>query len=227
MFVRSQISLSLGSHGWLCNTVEEVEPLGMKVLRKYLKLSVRAIGPLLPLAALQKQYPSSSFGSNRFKQRAGKKPGISPEKYIEWLNLHGPGCVLYISFGSQNTVNASQMMELALGLEALESLSQGVPIIGLPMGAEQMYNSKMLVEEMGVCEELARGVQSDAVGKKVIKRVIELVMDKKKGKGKEMQKKAAIIGEQIRAAAKDRVGEGEGSSLLEALDDFVSASSAV
>jgi hypothetical protein len=109
----------------------------------------------------------------------------------------------------------------------LESLSQGVPIIGLPMGAEQMYNSKMLVEEMGVCEELARGAQSDVVGKEVIKRVIELVMDKKKGKGKEMQKKAAIIGEQIRAAAKDRVGEGEGSSLLEALDDFVSASSAV
>jgi hypothetical protein len=87
--------------------------------------------------------------------------------------------------------------------------------------------NKMLVEEMGVCEELARGAQSDVVGKEVIKRVIELVMDKKKGKGKEMQKKAAIIGEQIRAAAKDRVGEGEGSSLLEALDDFVSASSAV
>ena len=116
-FVRSQISLSLGSHGWLCNTVEEIEPLGMEILRKYLKLSVRAIGPLLPPAALKKQYPSSSFGSNIFKQRAGKKPGISPEKCIEWLNLHGPGCVLYISFGSQNTVNASQMMELALGLE--------------------------------------------------------------------------------------------------------------
>jgi hypothetical protein len=53
--VQSQISLSLSSHGWLCNTVEEIEPLGMEVLRKYLKLSVRAIGPLLPPAALKKQ----------------------------------------------------------------------------------------------------------------------------------------------------------------------------
>ncbi|XP_059461540.1 crocetin glucosyltransferase 3-like isoform X2 [Corylus avellana] len=291
MFMRLQISLSLGSHGWLCNTVEEIEPLGMEVLRKYLKLPVRAIGPLLPPAALKKPYSSSSFGSNIFKQRAGKKLGISQEKCIEWLNLQGPSSVLYISFGSQNTISASQMMELALGLEgsgkpfiwvlrpptgfdikgefkeewlpkgfekrmteskqgllvhnwapqleilshestgaflshcgwnsALESLSQGVPIIGLPMGAEQIYNSMMLMEEMGVCEELARGVQSDIVGKEVIMRVIELVMDKKKGKGKEMQKKASIIGGQIRAATKDPGGEDEGSSLvLEALNDF-------
>jgi hypothetical protein len=117
MFMRSQISISLGSHGWLCNTVEEIEPLGMEVLRKYLKLPVRAIGPLLPPAALKKQYSSSSFGSNIFKQRASKKLGISPEKCIEWLNLQGPGSILYISFGSQNTISASQMMELALGLE--------------------------------------------------------------------------------------------------------------
>jgi hypothetical protein len=117
-FAQSQISLSLGSHGWLCNTIEEIEPLGMKVLRKYLKLPVRAIGPdVLPPAALKKEYSSSSFGSNIFKQCAGKKLGISPEKCIEWLNLQGLGSVLYISFGSQNTISASQMMELALGLE--------------------------------------------------------------------------------------------------------------
>ncbi|GLT72595.1 hypothetical protein SLA2020_445160 [Shorea laevis] len=80
MFMRSQISLSLDSHGWLCNTVEKIEPLGMEVLRKYLKLRVRAIGPLLPRAVLKKQYSSSSFGSKTFKQRDGKTSGISPEK---------------------------------------------------------------------------------------------------------------------------------------------------
>lgn len=115
--MRSQISLSSSSHGWLCNTVEKIEPLGMEVLRKYLKLRVRAIGPLLPRAALKKQYSSSSFGSKTFKQRVGKTSGISPEKCIEWLNLHGRGYVLHISFGSQNTISASQMMALALGLE--------------------------------------------------------------------------------------------------------------
>lgn len=116
-FMQSQITLSLGSHGWLCNTIEEIEPLGLEILRKYLKLSVRAIGPLLPPAALKKQYSSSTFGSNIFKQYAGKKLGISPEKCIGWLNLHSPGSVLYISFGSQNTIGASQIMELALSLE--------------------------------------------------------------------------------------------------------------
>jgi hypothetical protein len=109
----------------------------------------------------------------------------------------------------------------------LESLSQGIPIIGWPMGAEQIYNLKMLVEEMGVCEELARGVLQSDIVRKEMKRVIELVMEKKKGKGKEMQNKAALIGEQIRAATKDQGGEEEGSTVLTALNDFVSFSPAV
>ncbi|KAF5456791.1 hypothetical protein F2P56_026233 [Juglans regia] len=290
-FMQSQISLSLGSQVWLCNTVEEIEPLGLEVLRKYLKLPVCAVGPVLSSAALKKGSYSSPFGSNTVCQRTGKKQGIFPEKCFEWLNIHGPDSVLYISFGSQNTISASQMRELALGLEVcgkpfiwvlrppigfdmkgesrgdwlpegfekrmteskqgllvhnwapqleilahestgvflshcgwnsvLESLSQGVPIIGWPMGAEQTYNTKMLVEEMGVCEVLARGVQCDVAGKEVT-RVIELVMDKKKGKGLEMKRKAVEIGERIRAAAanyKDRDGK-EGSS-IKALNQFV------
>ncbi len=269
-FMQPVILHSLESHGWLCNTVEEIEPLGLEILRKYIKLPVWTIGPLLP---------SATF----------KKPGISSKKCIEWLNFHSPGTVLYVSFGSQNTISASQMMELALGLEAsakpfiwvlrpplgydikdefraewlpegfekqmteskqgllvhnwapqleilshestgaflshcgwnsvLESLSQGVPIIGWPIAAEQIYNSKMLVEEMGVCLQLAWGVQSDIVGTEV-KRVIELVMNKNKGQGEEMKKKAGVIGEQIRAATKDQEGKEEGSS-VKALDDFV------
>lgn len=289
IFMQSQISLSLLSHGWLCNTVEDIELLGLEALRKLLKLPVWAIGPLLPPAALRKYSPSSS-GFNISRQHAGKKPGICPENCIEWLNLHDPASVIYISFGSQNTIGASQMRELALGLEGsgkpfiwvlrppigfdikgefraewlpegfekrmteskqgllvhnwapqlevlahkstgaflshcgwnsvLESLSQGVPLIGWPMGAEQIYTSKMLMEEMGVCEELARGVQTDIVGKQV-ERVIELVMNKKTGKGNEMEKKAAEIRERIIVAIKDPDGDEEYGSSARALDDFV------
>lgn len=32
--------------------------------------------------------------------------------------MHAPDSVLYISFGSQNTISSSQMMALAAGLEA-------------------------------------------------------------------------------------------------------------
>ncbi len=279
-FMQTQISQSMESYGWLCNSVEEIEPLGLDLLRKFLKLPVWSIGPLIPLVALKNQ-------SGIYKQHVGKKPGLAPEKCVEWLDLHGPDSVLYISFGSQNTIGVSQMMELAIGLEdsgvsfiwvirppigfdlksefraewlperfeermkqskqgllvrnwapqldilshkstgaflshcgwnsVLESLSQGVPILGWPMAAEQAYNSKMLMEEMGVCVELARGSQGVIVGKDV-KRVIELVLDKE-GKGKDMRKKADEVKEQLRASMRDEKEE-KGSS-VKAMDDFV------
>ena len=39
----------------------------------------------------------------------------------------------------------------------LESLNQGVSILGWPMAAEQFYNCKLLEEEVGVCVEVVRG----------------------------------------------------------------------
>uniref|UniRef100_A0A5B7CC57 Glycosyltransferase n=1 Tax=Davidia involucrata TaxID=16924 RepID=A0A5B7CC57_DAVIN len=283
-FFQPQISLSLRSCGWLCNAVEEIEPLGLEILRKYIKLPVWAIGPLLPPSMLN---PSSS-SSNVSGQRAGREPGLSPEKCVEWLDLYPQDSVLFISFGSQNTISPSQMMELAKGVEdsgvafiwvirppvgfdlkgefraewlpegfeermverkrgllvhnwapqveilshrstgaflshcgwnsIMESLSQGVPMIGWPLAAEQGYNSKMLVEEMGVCIELTRGVQTSIV-KEEVKRVIEFVMDRK-GKGGEMKRKSVEIGELIRAAVREEGGH-KGSS-LQAMDDFVS-----
>lgn len=217
-------------------------------------------------------------------------PGVSAEKCIEWLDLQKPNSVLYISFGSQNTIGPGQMMALAAGLEesgvrfiwvirppigfdlkgefkeewlpegfeerttreknqgllvknwapqleilshnstggfvshcgwnsVIESLSQGVPIIGWPMAAEQAYNSKMLVEEMEVSVELTRGVQSE-IKVEEVKRVIEMVMEEK-GKGGEMREKAAEIAVRISAAMNEE-GEEKGSS-IRAMDDFVSA----
>ncbi|XVE81087.1 hypothetical protein DITRI_Ditri15bG0035100 [Diplodiscus trichospermus] len=289
-FMQTQFSGCLQSFGWLCNTVEEIEPLGLDLLRKYTKFPVWAIGPLLPKQFLNKSPPSSSLDSSSIdRQREGKTPGISAEKCLQWLDLHNPDSVLYICFGSQNTVSPSQIMELAIGLEqsgnpfiwvirpplgfdlksefraewlpegfedrtskskqgllvknwapqleilshkstgaflshcgwnsTLESLSQGVKMIGWPMAAEQAYNSKMLVEEMGVAVELTRGVQSTISGDEV-KKVIKMVMDLE-GKGGDMKKKAEEIAEHIRAAVREE-GEEKGSS-IKSLDDFVSA----
>lgn len=284
-FFQKQISLSLKSFAYLCNTIEEIEPLGLELLRKYIKIPVWPIGPLLPAAILNGI--SHSTSSSISFQRNGKQPEISTEKCIEWLDLHYPDSVLYISFGSQNSINHSQMMELAIGLEEsgkpfiwvirppvgfdrkaefkaewlpdgfeerikckkqgllvrnwapqleilshkstggflshcgwnsiLESLSQAVPIIGWPLAAEQAYNSKMLVEEMGVSVELTRGLQSSITWKDV-KKVIELVMEVK-GKGDDMRKKALEIGKLIKSSVKED-GEEKGSS-VKALDDLV------
>ncbi|TXG73196.1 hypothetical protein EZV62_001775 [Acer yangbiense] len=171
-----------------------------------------------------------------------------------WLDLQPRNSVLYLSFESQNTISASQMMELALALEAsgknfiwvvrppigfdinsefkanewlpegfeermknsrqglvihkwapqvdilshnsvsaflshcgwnsvLESLSQGVPIIGWLKASEQFYNAKLLEEEIGVCVEVARG-KSCVVKHQEIVAKIELVMNET-GKGNE------------------------------------------
>ncbi|GFZ15676.1 UDP-glucosyltransferase 73B2 [Actinidia rufa] len=282
-FFQPQISLSLGSFGWLCNTAEEIEPLGLQILRKYIQIPVWTIGPLLPKAML---FGSKSSDSNLLGGHNGRQSGISPQKCLDWLNSKPNNSVVYISFGSQNTIGATQMMELAKGLEqsrkpfiwvirppigfdpkdefrsewlpegfeerkqgllvrgwapqvailghkstggflshcgwnsAMEGLSQGVAVIGWPLAAEQAYNSKLMMEEMGVCVEVARGVQSEVTAEEV-KRVVELVMDES-GKGGEMRRKAGEIGELIRAAMQEEEEEGKGSS-LRAMDDFVSA----
>ncbi|PWA67837.1 UDP-glucuronosyl/UDP-glucosyltransferase [Artemisia annua] len=280
---QTQLSLSFYSNGWLCNTVEEIETLGLEALRNYIKLPVWCVGPLMPVKILKRNV-GSDMGSV-IGQRAGKEPGIRPEKCIEWLDLHPEGSVLYISFGSQNTISETQMMELAKGLEeskkpfiwvirppigfdltcefrtewlplgfedrigkqglivhnwapqleilchrstgaflthcgwnsVMESLSQGVPLIGWPLAAEQGYNAKMLVEEMGVCLVLARGMHS-MIEKEEVRSVIEVVLDKSEdGKGESMRKKATELGEMIRASVEINKG-----SSYKAMDDFMS-----
>ncbi|CAJ2671749.1 unnamed protein product [Trifolium pratense] len=261
-FFIPQIALSMKSDGWICNTVEEIEAFGLQLLKNYIQLPVWCVGPLLP---------STEKGSNS-KHRAGKESGIALEECIKWLDLKEENSVLYISFGSQNTISASQMMALAEGLEeseklfiwiirppfgfdinsefkaewlpegfeermkhsergllvhkwgpqleilshkstgaflshcgwnsVLESLSHGVPIIGWPLAAEQGYNAKMLVEEMGVSVELTRTVES-VIYKEDVKRVIEIVMDEE-GKGKEMKEKANEIAEHMREATLEK-----------------------
>ncbi|KAK4764928.1 hypothetical protein SAY86_026018 [Trapa natans] len=291
-FFQVQISLSLTCDGWLCNSVEEIEPLGFKSLRNYLKLPVWPIGPLLPPSMLGDKSGSVSSTPSVFSAgRIGKKPGISLEKCTEWLSSHPPESVLYISFGSQNTISLSQMMALATGLEesgkpfvwvirppfgfdingefrlewlpegfeervsaknqgllvrkwapqleilshgstraflshcgwnsVMESLSQGVPIIGWPIVSEQSYNAKMLVEEMGVCIELTRGIENRLEASKV-QRVVEVVMNT--GKGEEMKRKAVEIGKKMGAATMMNAGRVKGSS-LRVLDEFVLAAS--
>lgn len=276
-FIRRNTLLSLQSKAMICNTVEDVELLGMQALRNITGLDVLAIGPLF----------SSLEVSTSSEQRHGKKSGIQLEACLEWLDSHPPGSVVYISFGSQNTITASQMMALARGLEAsnkpflwvirppagfdlkgdfrdewlpegfearmsengmgllvrkwapqleilshrstgaflshcgwnssLESLSRGVPVIGWPLMADQLYNSTMLEEELGVCVELARGAE-DTLDYAHLERIIRLVLDEEKGK--EMKEKSIKYAEMIRAAVKEK-GDDEKGSSLQVLDDFI------
>lgn len=252
------------SDAMLCSTVEEIEPAGIQFLQTLTGLRAWTVAPL---------------------RKAERQNGKESDDYcVEWLDSQAPAAVLYVSFGSQNTITASQMMSLAEGLEAggkpfvwvvrppvgfdvkeefrdewlpegfelrvkagkrglvvrkwapqleilshgstgaflshcgwnsvLESLSCGVPVIGWPMAAEQFYNSKMVVEELGAGVEIARGVEGEIESGDVAE-MVGLVMGSDCGKGKEMKEKAVRCSVKIRAAMR------EGGSSTVAIDDFV------
>ncbi|GAB2285369.1 hypothetical protein Dimus_019822 [Dionaea muscipula] len=151
MFFQPQISKSMSAPGgWLVNTVEEVEPLGMSIIRNYLKLPVWAVGPLLPPDMLQLSPPARSRKHN---------PKEEIEECIRWLDQQRRDSVLYISFGSQNSISPIQMMELAMGLE--ESGKPFLWVIRPPLGFDpegefreewlpQGFERRMMCSKQGI-----------------------------------------------------------------------------
>jgi hypothetical protein len=99
-FHRRQIALGYATDAVLINTTEELEPAGLRMLRRTLGVPVLPIGPLIRLPT----------------QHTSHRDGDSIMHWLdtrEKLNLS----VLYISFGSQNSLRSEQMMELATALE--------------------------------------------------------------------------------------------------------------
>uniref|UniRef100_A0A7N0UF68 Glycosyltransferase n=1 Tax=Kalanchoe fedtschenkoi TaxID=63787 RepID=A0A7N0UF68_KALFE len=91
------------SDALLFNTVEELDAAGLAYFRRVTKKNVWAIGPVV-LAA-----------ENR--RRVGKKQGIASDLCKSWLDSKPPNSVLYVSFGSNNTISAPHMTQLAAALE--------------------------------------------------------------------------------------------------------------
>lgn len=103
VFQRMNLPAWVDSNGILFNTVEEFDQLGLMYFRKRLGRPAWAIGPVLLSV------------DNR--ARAGKQAGISAHFLKEWLDAKPVNSVLYVSFGSNNTISTSQMMQLAMALE--------------------------------------------------------------------------------------------------------------
>ncbi|BAT91805.1 hypothetical protein LR48_Vigan05g195500 [Vigna angularis] len=274
LFQQQNLSEWVKSDGVLFNTVHGLDSVGLDYFKRKLNRPVWAIGPII----------SAGSGSR------GKGGGINPKLCTEWLEAKPCKSVLFVCFGSMNTISASQMMELGKALErcgksfiwvvrppigfdinsefredewlpegfvervqesgkglvvrdwapqleilshsavsvflshcgwnsVLESLSQGVPILGWPMAAEQFYNCKLLEEDVGVCVEVARGksceVKCDDIAEK-----IALVIEETE-KGIAMRKKAGYVRDVIKDAVKDE--DGFKGSSVNAMDEFLSA----
>ncbi|KAF3328153.1 UDP-glycosyltransferase 92A1-like protein [Carex littledalei] len=259
-FVRRQLLCSFRSHAVLLNSSEELDKQGIRLLRSYPSLPLYTIGPLVRERSL------CSLTDNNSEE----------EQCINFLDSKRPNSVLYISFGSQNTIHALQMIELAKGLAAsgrpflwvirppsefedefegefreewlpkgfkanisqkaqgillhnhcgwnsvLESLYEGVPIIGWPLSADQLYTSSML-QDMGAAIEIARGRYFGGLEKgwQGVKDAVEAILDEEKGCGSKMREKVGEIRDVIRAAVRDDTGF-VGSS-CKAMESFLQA----
>uniref|UniRef100_A0A5K1A949 Glycosyltransferase n=2 Tax=Nymphaea colorata TaxID=210225 RepID=A0A5K1A949_9MAGN len=112
VFYGEELTMNLAADGVLVNTVEEMEPEGVDRLRSMFQgKPVWCIGPVLPSSFLAVDSRSSK------QERLGKVAMVSSEDCSKWLDIHPRGSVLYVSFGSQHNISASQMRQLAMGLE--------------------------------------------------------------------------------------------------------------
>ncbi|CAN6462856.1 unnamed protein product [Victoria cruziana] len=112
VFYGEELTLNLAAGGVLVNTVKELEPSGVDRLRTMFRgKPVWCIGPVLPSSFPAVDNPS------RKAERLGKVASVSSEECSKWLDQHPRGSVLYVSFGSQHNISASQMRHLAMGLE--------------------------------------------------------------------------------------------------------------
>nr|WJH18535.1 scopoletin glycosyltransferase UGT1 [Artemisia annua] len=269
-FQKNNMPLWANCDGFLFNSVENLDQIGLSYFRRKFKRPVWAVGPIS--LSVDKGIKSVE------------------NKFIQFLDSKPKSSVLYISFGSQNTISTSQMMQLALALDKsnvnfiwvvrppiefdinaefkteewlpknfkkkaedenrglivekwapqvdilshksvggfmshcgwnsiLESLICAVPLLGWPMAGEQFYNAIMMVEFVGVCVEVARGVSFEVVGED-LRVMIEDVMSEN-GKGKMLRMKASEVKKMIEEAIRD--DDGFKGTSVEAVEDFLKA----
>ncbi|CAN6270751.1 unnamed protein product [Urochloa humidicola] len=103
LFHRRNVSLGYDTDAVLVNTTEELDPAGLRMLRRALGVPVLPIGPLLHV-------PTHHHTGHR-------DPNSDSDSILRWLDARDRSSVLYISFGSQNSLRLDQMMELAAALE--------------------------------------------------------------------------------------------------------------
>ncbi|XP_050111926.1 UDP-glycosyltransferase 92A1-like isoform X2 [Malus sylvestris] len=240
VFVHKSFNECMKTDGMVINTVEELDKTGLMYLRKIFKLPVWAVGPLLL---------SSGNGTKRAGKESGLTPEACknwldskpprppleydvdsefkekewfPEGFVQRIKARNKGLIVE-KWAPQVEILSHKATSAFLSHcgwnSVIESLVHGVPLLGWPMASEQFFNVKYLVEQVGVCVEVARG-KSCEVQKENIVAKLESVMNETE-KGKQMRRKASEAKEIIRDAMKDE--EGYKGCSTKALEDFLTA----
>ncbi|KAK9987659.1 hypothetical protein SO802_027898 [Lithocarpus litseifolius] len=204
LFRKRQFSHCFCSDAILLNTMEGLGDIGVQYFKR--KMGGKPVWMIGPAC--------SSMKNDAYNQEErSEKLSSKTESCCEWLDLHPPASILsigaFLSHCGWNSI--------------LESLSQGVPIIGWPLGGEQCFNSQMLGNEVGVCVEVARGYDSKTKHDEIA-RVIKMVLGKTE-KGEEMRRKANQMKEKMEDAL--RGGGGFEGSSIKAINDFLGTATSI
>ncbi|KAI3716022.1 hypothetical protein L6452_23064 [Arctium lappa] len=97
------------SYGVIVNSFNELEPEYVCHYREVMKRKAWHIGPV-----------SLCNKNTDDKSERGKKAAIDEDEFLRWLESKPPNSVVYLSFGTLVEVTASQLCEIAMGLEACD-----------------------------------------------------------------------------------------------------------
>ncbi|XP_047331394.1 UDP-glycosyltransferase 92A1-like [Impatiens glandulifera] len=127
IFQRENLPGWRNSDGILFNSVDMIDEKGFLYFKRKLGIPVWPIGPIL------------LSGDNGKKQ-----VGVSREICVQWMDSKPVNSVLFIAFGSQNTITATQMMRLANAIERIEELNF-IWVVRPPLGFD--INSEFKPDE--------------------------------------------------------------------------------
>ncbi|PON88097.1 UDP-glucuronosyl/UDP-glucosyltransferase, partial [Trema orientale] len=95
------------SSGLIVNSFYELEPGYADHYKKVLGKKAWHIGPV-----------SLCNKNNEDKARRGKEAAIDDHECLKWLDSKNPNSVVYVCFGTNSSFSGSQLLEIALALEA-------------------------------------------------------------------------------------------------------------
>ncbi|KAF5444355.1 hypothetical protein F2P56_036840 [Juglans regia] len=105
--IRQVIKAELTSDGAVFNSFYDLEPAYADYYKKVLGRKAWHIGPV-----------SLCNKESEDKARRGKEASVHGHECLKWLDSKKPDSVVYVCFGSMANFNDSQLMEIAMGLEA-------------------------------------------------------------------------------------------------------------
>ncbi|KAK7245050.1 hypothetical protein RIF29_39880 [Crotalaria pallida] len=129
----------MDSYGMIMNSFEELEPAYARDYKKLKKDKLWCIGPL-------------SLSNNDYlekAQRGCKKASIDEWQHQKWLDSQKPESVIYACFGSLCNFTPSQLIMLALALEASKR-----PFIWVIRESSQLEALEKLIKEDGYEERI-------------------------------------------------------------------------